>query len=62
LDIALMLCSKVIVGVVDDMWADGTCDCRVAWVSLLGNERRTYKVAMPFLEHALAFDCGDQVN
>jgi hypothetical protein len=43
------------------MWADGTCDCRAAWVSLLGDER-VYKAAMPFLERALAFDYGDQVN
>jgi hypothetical protein len=40
--------SKVTVGVGDDMWANGDCDCWAAWVSLLGDERRVYKVAMPF--------------
>jgi hypothetical protein len=44
------------------MWANADGDCRAAWVSLLGDERRVYEVAMPFLGSAFSFNCGDKVN
>jgi hypothetical protein len=54
--------TKVIVGVLNDMWANADGDCWVAWVSLLGDERRVYEVAMSFLGSAFSFNYGDKVN
>jgi hypothetical protein len=54
--------TKVAVGVLNDIWANADGDCRVAWVSLLGDERWVNEVAMPFLEFAFSFNYGDKVK